>query len=191
MASSNFGVPITPAALKDGSLRASFDSVAYPQSTGFGAVNVAGTPKVGALGRPVLAAPVLVATGGAMAAGSYSYQVAAVGMGGLGVPSTAQSTVTTGATSTVTLTWSTTGGETNGYKIYRNGLHLADVGHSVLTYIDSGSVAPSGAIPTQFPGARGSAENSAAARLVDSGPDAYEGEGDTATPTAAGAGARG
>lgn len=191
MASNNFGVPITPAALKDGSLLSSFDSVANPQTAGFQATNVAGTPKVGALGVPVLLSPVVAATGGTMAAGSFAYQVAAVGVGGLGVPCAAQSAVTTGVTSAVTLTWLASNGEANGYKIYRSGLHLADVGHGVLSYSDSGSVTPSGAIPTQFPGARGSAENSAAPRSADAGPDAYEGEGDTATPSAAGAGARG
>lgn len=47
MASSNYGVDITPANLKNGSLKATFDSVLHPSTSGFGANLRTGTAKVG------------------------------------------------------------------------------------------------------------------------------------------------
>jgi hypothetical protein len=47
MASSNYGVPITPATLKDGTLLATFDSVVHPATAGYGATLRTGTAKVG------------------------------------------------------------------------------------------------------------------------------------------------
>lgn len=169
MASSNFGTAISPATLKDGSLRASLDPVTSPQSTGHGAVNTIGVAKAGALASPVLSLPVAALTGGTLAAGAYAYRVSAVGVGGEGVPCPAQTATTTGATSTVTLTWTAPTAETGGFKVYRNGLHLADVAHAVLTLVDSGAVTPSGAIPNVFPGVRGSVENSLAPQPKDGG----------------------
>lgn len=158
------GVDISPATLKDGSLAAALDPVVNPGTSGFGANVRTGTAKVGALASPVLSAPVVAATGGTLAAGTYNYRVSAVGVGGESKPCPQQAATTTGTTSTVTLTFTSPAGETGGFKVYRNNLHLADVPHGTLTYVDNGSVVPSGAIPNVFTGGRGSAENSGAPR---------------------------
>lgn len=161
------GVDISPATLKDGSLLAALNPVTHPGTTGFGATVLTGSAKPGPLAPPVLSAPVVAATTGTLAAGVYAYRVSAMGRGGESVPCAAQSATTTGSTSKVTLTFTSPTGETGGFKVYRNNLHLADVAHGTLTYVDTGAVVPSGAIPNVFRGIHGSAENSAAPRPVD------------------------
>lgn len=93
-------------------------------------------------------------TGGTLAAGTYRYYVTATNADGETTVSNEESIVTTGATSTVTVTWTAVTGAT-GYKIYRTAvdgasgtqLLLATVG-AVTTYEDDGSGTPSGAFPT-------------------------------------------
>jgi len=89
-------------------------------------------------------------TGGTIAAGTQSYRLTALGASGETLPSTAVTQATTGATSTVTLTWVAVTNAT-GYKIYGrtagSELLIATVG-VVTTYTDTGSLTPAGALPT-------------------------------------------
>lgn len=92
-------------------------------------------------------------TGGTLAAATYSYRITQVVAGIESLPSVAKTQVTTGTTSTVTIDW-TTGANTaaTSYKVYgRNGgseLLIATVAMPTTTYVDTGSVTPSGALPT-------------------------------------------
>lgn len=90
-------------------------------------------------------------TGGILPAGVKSYRISAVNAFGLTLASTAATCTTTGATSTVTLTWNIVPGAT-GYRIYgRTGGSELLIGFAssltVLTYIDGGFESPSGALP--------------------------------------------
>ncbi len=97
-------------------------------------------------------------SGGTLAAATYSYRVTAVyGSSGIEtVASPAKTQVTTGATSTVTVDWTgvfPAGGlQPTSYNVYgRTGgseLLIANVAAPTLTYLDTGSVSPSGALPT-------------------------------------------
>lgn len=103
------------------------------------------------LSTPANAAFSTSTTGGTLAAGTYYYRVSALdGNGGETLASAETSQVTTGSTSTVTVNWGAVTGAT-GYKVYGRStgaeLLIAEVG-SVTTYIDDGSVTPSGALPT-------------------------------------------
>jgi hypothetical protein len=86
--------------------------------------------------------PSTAAVGGTLAAATYSYRITAVTPYGESTPSAAVTQVTTGATSTVTLTWSTAA-NASGYRIYgRTGAAerlLATLG-AVTTWIDDGSL---------------------------------------------------
>lgn len=90
-------------------------------------------------------------TGGTLAAATYSYRVTAVIAGTESAPSTAKTQVTTGATSTVTITWTAVPGASS-YKVYgRTGgseLLMSTVTAPTVQFIDDGSATPSGALPT-------------------------------------------
>lgn len=59
------------------------------------------------------------------------------------------SNTTSTSTNKVTLTWPAVSGETAGFKVYRDGLHLGDVANGATrTLIDTGGVTPTGAEPT-------------------------------------------
>lgn len=106
----------------------------------------------GALTSPVNAAFTTATTGGTLADGTYSYRVSALdGRGGETLASTATTQATSGGgTSTVTVNWTKVTGAT-GYKVFgRIGGSeqlLATLG-DVATWTDTGSVSPSGALPT-------------------------------------------
>lgn len=101
------------------------------------------------LTTPVNAAFTTSTTGGSLAAGTYYYRVSALDKHGETLASTETSQVTTGATSTVTVNWGAVTGAT-GYKVYGRSTGaqqlLATVG-AVTTYVDTGAVTPSGALP--------------------------------------------
>ena len=92
------------------------------------------------------------ATGGTLAADTYSYRVTAIKDDyGETLPCTAVTQVTSGATSTVTLTWAAISGA-DGYSIYGrtsgSKLLMKEVAANVLTWTDDGSLTPSGTLPT-------------------------------------------
>ena len=97
--------------------------------------------------------PATATTGGTLAAATYFYKVTAINGSnpvGESLPATEVSQVTSGSTSTVTLTWTAVAGAT-GYKIYRSTttnteVFLTQVG-AVLTLVDTGSITPAGASP--------------------------------------------
>lgn len=108
-------------------------------------------------GCPALAAPTVTATGaitgGTLAAGSYSYKVAALNNNGTTLASTAATaTVASGTTGSVAISWQHVQGATS-YKIYgRTGGSELLIATNTLTtagcyYLDTGSVTPSGALP--------------------------------------------
>lgn len=92
------------------------------------------------------------ASGGTLAAATYSYRVSKVLFGIETTASTAKTQVTTGATSTVTIDW-TTGADARAtsHKVYgRVGgseLLLATVTMPTTTFVDDGSLTPAGALP--------------------------------------------
>lgn len=97
-----------------------------------------------------------LATGGTLAAATYSYRVSAVIDGIETQASTAKTQVTTGTTSTVTLDWTVAAGKApwsgaTSFKIYgRTGgseLLMGTVAMPTMTFTDTGSVTPSGALP--------------------------------------------
>jgi hypothetical protein len=102
-----------------------------------------------ALATPVNAAFATATTGGTLAAGTYYYRVSAINAYGETLASAETSQVTTGTTSTVTVNWGAVSGAT-GYKVYgrttAGELLIATVG-AVTTYIDTGVITPSGALP--------------------------------------------
>lgn len=92
-------------------------------------------------------------TGGTLSAATYNYKVVALGINsGQTIPSTnaTVAATTTGSTSRVTVAWAGVAGAT-GYAIYGrtagSELLIATVSSSTLSYIDTGSVTPSGALP--------------------------------------------
>ena len=96
------------------------------------------------------------ATGGTLAASTYSYEVTAVGINGETLPSTVAPATTTGSTGSVSLSWSAV---TNavGYRVYgrtsSNYLFLASTNSATTTFIDTGSITPAGAAPITAPAA--------------------------------------
>lgn len=92
-------------------------------------------------------------TGGTLAAATYSYRIAWVYSSLISAPSPAKTQTTTGTTSTVTIdvTGLVPNGAT-GWKVYgRTGgseLLMATVTLPTLTFLDDGSLTPSGALPT-------------------------------------------
>ena len=105
------------------------------------------------LAPPVQSVTVPSGTGGTIAAGTYRYYVTAINANGETTISNEQTAVTTGSTSSVAVNWIAVTGAT-GYRIYRTAaggaagtqLFLAAVG-VVVTYLDIGTPAPSGAFP--------------------------------------------
>lgn len=96
------------------------------------------------------------ATGGTLAAATYSYRVTAVYGGLESAPSPAKTQTTTGTTSTVTIDWTAlvpaSGMQPSAFKVYgRTGgseLLMATVNMPTTTFIDTGAVTPAGALPT-------------------------------------------
>lgn len=137
------------------------------------------------IAAPVQAATGTATTGGTLAAGTYRYVVTAVNGVGETVASNEQSQVTTGATSTVTVTWAAPS-QTNGlvkYNVYRTALNggagtevfLASVNAGTVTYVDTGAVALGTAVPPTTngtmlaPGTRGLSSTTIAALVAGNG----------------------
>jgi hypothetical protein len=93
-------------------------------------------------------------TGGTLAAATYSYRVSKVRNGVETQASTAKTQVTTGSTSTVTVTW-TNDPLAQAYRVYgRVGgteLLMATLPAGSTQFVDDGSVTPSGALPAALP----------------------------------------
>lgn len=92
------------------------------------------------------------ASGGTLAAATYSYRLSKVVNGIETTTSTAVTQATTGATSTVTLDWTATAdARATSYKVYgRTGgseLLMGTVSMPTTTFVDTGSATPSGALP--------------------------------------------
>jgi len=97
------------------------------------------------------AAPTLTATTGTMPATTYSYKIVAYNDLGVTLPSTA-ATIAAGASSGVVITWTAVTGAI-GYKVYGRTSAgpeklMATVDEGTLTWTDTGSVTPAGALPT-------------------------------------------
>lgn len=91
-------------------------------------------------------------TGGTIGAGTYQYQVSAIGALGETVPTTAVSTtVASGTTNKITVSWDPVQGAT-GYKIYGRSSgsmgYLGSVPSSKVSWVDTGSAVASGTVPT-------------------------------------------
>ncbi len=90
-------------------------------------------------------------TGGTLVAATYYYRVTAYNAQGETLGSTEFSQVTTGTTSTVTVNWGAVTGAA-GYRVYGRTtgaeLFMQQVLTGTLTWIDTGSVTPAGALPT-------------------------------------------
>lgn len=119
----------------------------YQSSVGKLYQKVSNTP---ATQPPVQAAPSTATTGGTLTAGTYYYVITALNSGGETTQSNEVSQVTTGATSTITLSWASVAGAT-GYNIYRGtaaGLENAQftVG-AVTTYTDTGTAGTAASPP--------------------------------------------
>lgn len=103
------------------------------------------------------------ATGGTLAAATYSYRISAVIDGIETATSAAKTQVTTGTTSTVTVTWTSIYAtapynRATAFKVYgRSGTELLMatvlVG-TATTFVDTAAVTPSGAQPTATKGVR-------------------------------------
>ncbi len=109
---------------------------------------------VAALATPVNATFATATTGGTLVAGTYYYRVVATNAQGQTLPSTETSKVVPAgtATNTVTVNWARVVGAT-GYKVYGRStgaeLLMATITDgATLTFVDDGSVTPSGALPT-------------------------------------------
>jgi len=106
------------------------------------------------LAAPVQSALATNASGGTITAGTYRYVVTAINAFGETTASNEQTIVTTGSTSTVTVTWVAVPGAT-GYKLYKTAaggatgteLLYKTVG-AVTSDVDTSPGAPSGAFPT-------------------------------------------
>lgn len=102
----------------------------------------AANPANMAMAAPVLGAPTTATTGGTLAAGTYYYVVTAIGPAGETVRSNEVSQVTTGTTSTVSLTWGAVTGATK-YRVYRGTatgvVQLVTTLGNVTAYTDTGT----------------------------------------------------
>ena len=101
---------------------------------------------------PVLNTPTTNTTGGSLTAGTYYYKVTAITPGGETMASNEVLQVTTGASSTVTLTWSAVEGAT-GYRIYRgtsagNQTAFFSLTGAGLTFTDVGGPVTPGTPPS-------------------------------------------
>lgn len=106
------------------------------------------------LAAPVLNAPVASTTGGTLAAGTYYYKIAGITPYGETLGSNEVSVTTTGATSSVTLSWTAINGATN-YRIYRGTAAGAEnvyyITGNVLTIIDINAANTPGSPPVLTP----------------------------------------
>lgn len=120
---------------------------------GIGASGIAGLA-LEVLPPPTQSALATATTGGTILAGTYRYVVTAINANGETKASNEQTIVTTGSTSTVTVTWVAVPGAT-GYKLYKTAaggasgteLLYKTVG-AVTSDIDTSPGSPSGAFPT-------------------------------------------
>lgn len=120
---------------------------------GIGAAGIMGVA-LEQLSAPVQSALATAASGGTITAGTYRYIVTAINANGETTASNEQTIVTTGSTSTVTVTWATVTGAT-GYRLYKTAagggtgteLFYKAVG-VVLSDIDTTPGVPVGAFPT-------------------------------------------
>lgn len=120
---------------------------------GIGAGGVAGIAHE-VLPAPVQSALATATTGGTITAGTYRYVVTAINANGETIASNEQTIVTTGSTSTVTVTWVTVTGAT-GFKLYKTAagggtgteLLYKTVG-LVVSDVDTTPGSPTGAFPT-------------------------------------------
>lgn len=109
------------------------------------------TPPTGtACAAPGTLTPSTSTVGGTLAAATYYYKLTALNVAGETTASAEANQVTTGATSTVTLTWSAVSGAT-GYKLYRATstgaeVYLTTLG-AVTTFTDTGAITPGTAAP--------------------------------------------
>lgn len=87
------------------------------------------------------------ASGGTLAAGSFTYRIAAIGRSGEALASAvASGTAASGSTNSMVITWAAVSGAI-GYYIYgRSGTvyRIATVGATTLTFTDTGAIAPDG-----------------------------------------------
>lgn len=121
---------------------------------GIGAAGILGVARE-VLAPPVQAALATATTGGTITAGTYKYILTAINANGETTQSNEQTIVTTGSTSTVTVTWGAVTGAT-GYKLYKTAaggatgteLLYKTVG-LVTSDVDTSPGSPSGAFPTQ------------------------------------------
>src|SRR4029077_11889536 len=102
---------------------------------------------------PVQAVATTSTTGGTLAAATYFYVVTAFNFNGETLKSNERSIVTTGATSSNTVSWAAVPGAV-GYKIYRgtvtNTENVFYVVGNVLTFLDTGAVNTAGTPPTVY-----------------------------------------
>lgn len=104
---------------------------------------------IGLINAPTTVAVSTATSGGTLAAGAYGYVITATNADGETLPSKEVTQVTTGTTSENTVTWGAVAGAT-GYNIYGRTentytmLFMASVGSGTLTFVDNGSVTPSG-----------------------------------------------
>ncbi len=126
-----------------------------------------------AMGAPTQNNTSTSTSGGTLAATTYYYKITAIdSVGGETLPSAEKSQVTTGAASTVTLSWVPVTGA-SGYKIYRGTTALGGSGSEVyltttlgtvnganLNYVDTGSVTAGAATPPSSGTAYTSTNNS-------------------------------
>lgn len=109
------------------------------------------TPPTGTLvAAPGTLTPSTSTTGGTLPAATYYYKLTALNVAGETTASAEASQVTTGATSTVTFTYSAVSGAT-GYKVYRATspgaeVYLTTIG-AVTTFTDTGAITPGTAAP--------------------------------------------
>ena len=98
---------------------------------------------------PVMAAPTTSASGGVLAAATYSYRISAINANGETTAAVAQTIAALGSSSSNILTWSASAGAT-GYRVYGRTAGaerlIAQVG-AVLTYTDTGLQTPTYAPP--------------------------------------------
>lgn len=92
------------------------------------------------------------ASGGTLAAATYSYRISKVVNGIETTASTAVTQITTGSTSTVTLDWTANvDARATSYKVYGRSagteLLMGTVNAPTTTFTDTGSVTPAGALP--------------------------------------------
>lgn len=120
---------------------------------GIGASGIAGIA-VEQLSPPVQAALATAASGGTITAGTYRYVVTAINANGETTISNEQTIVTTGSTSTVTVTWGAVTGAT-GYRLYKTaagGATLTELFYKavgvVVSDIDTAPGSPAGTFPT-------------------------------------------